>query len=76
MADIPIEHELIEQAAALVDLMVIDTQIDRFTESTRVRITMQEDPEVMESCALGLIFTFGVLSFPQREAEGRVSRLR
>ncbi|MBX9717562.1 MAG: hypothetical protein K2X36_01805 [Microbacteriaceae bacterium] len=70
MADIPIEHELIKQAAALVDLKVIDTQIDRFMENTRVRITMQEDPEVLESCALGLIFTLGVLSFIDAKPRG------
>lgn len=70
MADIPIEHELIRQAAALVDLKEIDTQIDRFMENTRVRITMQEDPEVLESCVLGLIFTFGVLSFIDARPRG------
>ena len=70
MADIPIEHELIKQAAALVDLQAIDTKIDHFMENTRVRITMQEDPEVMESCALGLIFTFGVLSFLDAKPRG------
>lgn len=70
MADIPIEHELIKQAAALVDLKVIDTQIEHFMENTRVRITMEEDPEVLESCALGLIFTFGVLSFHDARPRG------
>jgi len=70
MADIPIEHELVKQAAALVDLKVIDTQIEHFMENTRVRITMEEDPEVLESCALGLIFTFGVLSFQDARPRG------
>lgn len=70
MADILIEHELIKQAAALMDLKMIDTQIHHFMENTRVRITMEEDPEVLERCALGLIFTFGVLSFHDAKPRG------
>ena len=70
MADIPIEHELIKQAAALVALTVVDTQIEHFMENTRVRITMQEDPEVLESCALGLIFSLGLLSFLDAKPRG------
>lgn len=70
MADIPIAHELIKQAAALVDLKMIDTHIDNFMDNTRVKITMEEDPEVLESCALGLIFTFGVLSFHDAKPRG------
>ncbi|MBY0274275.1 hypothetical protein K2Z84_02965 [Candidatus Binatia bacterium] len=70
MADIPIEHELITQAAGLVDLQVIDTQIEHFMGNTKVRIVMEEDPEVLESCALGLIFTFGALSFHDAKPRG------
>jgi hypothetical protein len=70
MADIPIEHELIRQAAALVELKVVDTQVEHFMENTRVRITLQEEPDVLESCALGLIFALGVLSFVDARPRG------
>ena len=70
MADTPIEYELIEDAAALIDLKVIDTEIEKFMENTRVRITMQESPEILESCALVLVFALGVLSFHDARPRG------
>jgi len=70
MAEIPIEHELIRQAAALADLKVTDTKIDHFMENTTVRIAMEEDPEVLENCALGLIYVLGVLSFLDAKPRG------
>lgn len=70
MSDRAIEHELIRQASCLVDLQVVDTQVEHFGENTHVKITMREDPEILASCALGIIFAFGVLSFHDARPRG------
>lgn len=75
MSDTSIEHELIRQASCLVDLQVVGTEIEHLGPNTHVKITMQEDPEILESCALGIIFAFGVLSFHDARPRG-VSDMR
>jgi len=69
-SDEPIEYELLRQAVCVLDLCVLDTETEHFMENTRVRITMQADPELLESCALGVVFALGVLSFHDARPRG------
>lgn len=62
----PIEYHLLEDIHAL-DLRVIEkvkTKIERCDEAImHVRITLEDDPEVLARCAWGLIFAIGTFSF-------------
>jgi hypothetical protein len=81
MADeLPIEYELLKDVVAL-NLKVLDTKIEHFMDNTHVKILMQDvDPEaepdeeddsnVIESCAFGLIYALGVLSFADARPRG------
>ena len=69
--DVPIEYELI-QRATLLDLQVLE----RIAEPTfgdqnwHVRIRIQADDELIESGALSLIYTLGMLSFHDARPRG------
>lgn len=75
--ELPIEYELLKDVVAL-NLKVLDTKIEHFMENIHVRIVMQdvdEDEEdessnVIESCAWGLIYALGVLSFADARPRG------
>lgn len=78
--DLPIEYELLKDVAAL-NLKVLDTKVEHFEDNTRVKIVMKDvDPEakpdeegdsnVIESCAWGLIYALGVLSFADARPRG------
>ena len=67
--DLPIEDALLEDARIL-DLKVIETKIERLDEEiVRVRITLEDDPEVLARCAWGLIFAIGAFSFDDAEID-------
>lgn len=75
----PIEYDLLKDVVAL-DLEVLDTKVEHFQDNTHVKIVMRDagvdgDDEddysnVIESCAWGLIFAFGVLSFADARPRG------
>jgi hypothetical protein len=75
--ELPIEYELLKDVVAL-NLKVLDTKIEHFMENIHVKIVMQdvdEDEEdessnVIESCAWGLIYALGVLSFADARPRG------
>jgi hypothetical protein len=78
--DLPIEYELLKDVVAL-NLKVLDTKIEHFEDNIHVKIVMQdvdpeaetgeeEDSNVIESCAFGLIFALGVLSFADARPRG------
>lgn len=78
--DLPIEYDLLKDVVAL-NLKVLDTKIEHFEDNTHVSIVMKDvDPEtgpdedddsnVIESCAFGLIFALGVLSFADARPRG------
>jgi hypothetical protein len=61
--DRPIEYVLLEHVRAL-DPRVIETRIESLdAASMRVRITLEDDPEVLARCAWGLIFAISAFSF-------------
>ncbi len=67
-----IEDTLLKDARSL-DLRVIETKIvttiDRFDEArVDVRITLEDNPDVLAKRALGLIFAIGALSFADADA--------
>lgn len=72
----PIEHELIRNAALLdIELVESDVQPTVGEEDWFVRAQLQVDDELVASCAHGLIFSIGVLSFHDgRPSPGNGSR--
>lgn len=75
--ELPIEYELLKDVVPL-NLKVLDTKIEHFMENTHVKIVMQdvdeeeedENSNVIESCAWGLIYALGVLSFADARPRG------
>jgi hypothetical protein len=67
--NLPFEYKLLRDATAL-DLTILDTKIEDFMESTHVKITLEEEPDVLSSCAWGLIYAIGVLSFADARPRG------
>jgi hypothetical protein len=51
--ELPIEYELIKDTMAL-DLQVLDTKIETSMDNTHVKILMEDDPDVLDSCAWAL----------------------
>lgn len=70
MSDAPIEQELLRQAVCVLEDCAVETTTEHFMEHTRVRITLQAEPDLLESCALGVIFALGVLSFHDARPRG------
>ena len=78
--DVPIEYDLLKDVVTL-NLKVLDTKIEHFQDNIHVKIVMKdvdpeaetdvdEDSNVLESCAWGLIFALGVLSFADARPRG------
>ena len=72
----PIEHRLI-QDALLLEFEVVDTKIEPTLDNDdwHVRIVLQVEEDLLESCAFGLIFTLGALSFHDGRPRGYSGRL-
>jgi len=70
MSDEPIEHDLLRQAVWVLEECSVETTTERFMENTRVCVTLQAEPELLERCALGVIYAFGVLSFHDARPRG------
>ena len=70
MSDEPIEHELLRQAVCVLGECTVETATEHFIENTRVRVTLQGEPDLLESCALGVIYALGVLSFSEATPRG------
>ncbi len=70
MSDEPIEHELLRQAVWVLEECKVETTTEHFGENTRVCVTLQAEPELLERCALGVIYAFGVLSFHDARPRG------
>ena len=67
--DLPFEYELMRDVVAL-DLKVLDTKVEQFMDNTHVKIFMEDDPEVLDSCVWALIHAIGVLSFADARPRG------
>jgi len=64
-----LEDALLEDGRVL-DLKVVETTIETLDAAIgRVRITLKDDPEVLTTCAWGLIFAIGALSFDDAEID-------
>lgn len=70
MSDEPIEHELLRQAVCVLEECTVETETEHFMENTRVRVTLRVEPDLLESCALGVIYALGVLSFHAARPRG------
>ncbi len=65
-----VEHDLLEAVVAL-DLQLVDTKIDSLDgEIVHLKIVLQDDPEVLSSCAWSLIYAIGALSFHDARPRG------
>lgn len=71
----PIEHKLIHDAS-LLDIKVIETDSKPTVgdEDWNVRMQLQVDEDLIETCAHGFIFTVGVLSFHDGRPRGASSQ--
>jgi hypothetical protein len=67
----PIELKLV-QDAMLLDLEIVDTRLEPTAgnENWHVRIRIRAEEDLIETCALGLIFTLGMLSFHDARPRG------
>lgn len=67
----PIEHRLIRDAS-LLDMSVIESDVRPTVgdEDWIVRMQLQVDEDMVDSCAHGLIFAIGVLSFHDARPRG------
>lgn len=72
---IPIEHKLIHDSS-LLDIKVVesDTKPTVGDEDWHVRMQLQVDDDLIETCAHGLIFAIGVLSFHDGRPRGASSQ--
>jgi hypothetical protein len=68
---IPIEYRLVRDGA-LVEPEVVATKMEPTVgdEDWHVRIELRADPELLESCAFGLVFVLGLLSFHDGRPRG------
>jgi hypothetical protein len=67
----PIEHKLIRDAS-LLEISVIESDLQPTVgnEDWNVRMHLQTEEELIDSCAHGLIFAIGVLSFHDARPRG------
>jgi len=68
---LPIEYRLVRDGA-LVEPEVVETKVEPTVgdEDWHVRIELRADPELLESCAFGLVFVLGMLSFHDGRPRG------
>jgi hypothetical protein len=70
MANRTTGYELLKAIVAL-DLKTIDTKIASLDgEIVHAKMILEDDPDVLSSCAWGLIFAIGVLSFADARPRG------
>lgn len=70
-ADIPTEYKLLHNTS-LLDIAVVESEVQPTVgdEDWHVRMQLQVDDDLIESCAHGLMFAFGVLSFHDGRPRG------
>jgi len=69
---IPAEYELLKDVVAL-DLKTIDTKIEKSPADPEIviaKMILGEDPDILSTCAWGLIFAIGVMSFADARPRG------
>ena len=71
MSDRSTGYELLKDVLAL-DLQVLDTTIESGMdpEIVHVKVILEDDPDVLATCAWGFIFAIGVLSFADARPRG------
>lgn len=68
---IPIEHKLIHDASLLdIEIVESDARPTVGDEDWNVRMQLQVDEDLIETCAHGVIFAIGVLSFHDGRPRG------
>jgi hypothetical protein len=68
---VPVEYRLIHDAS-LLDIQVLDSQVSPTIgdEDWQVHLKLQVDADLIETCAHGLLFAVGVLSFHDGRPRG------
>ncbi len=68
--DAPLDLKLMKDVL-LLDLIITDTKITPMDgEIVHVRMHLEEEPDILSSCAWGLIFSIGALSFEDARPRG------
>lgn len=73
MSDRLAGYKRIEQVTAL-GLEVVDVKRSGTEEIPYIRITLKDDPDVLSSCGIGLIFALAILSFRDARPAGYSGR--
>jgi hypothetical protein len=68
----PIEYELVREGTLFEDIETLDTKLTPTVgnEDWHVRIEMRVDDEIINSCAFGLMYVLGLLSFHDGRPRG------
>jgi len=66
---LPYEYDLLHDVIAL-DLKVVSSERSDFMDTVHMKMTLQEDPDILESCSFGIIYALGVLSFAGARPRG------
>jgi hypothetical protein len=70
--DAPIEYELVRSGTIVDDLEIVDTKIvpTLGDEDWAVTVEFKVDEDLVESCAFGIIYVLGLLSFHDGRPRG------
>ncbi len=68
----PIEHQLLRDGTLFDEIEIIESKIEPTVgnEDWSVRIELRVEADLLESCAFGLLFVLGVLSFHDARPRG------
>lgn len=63
------EYQLLADVTSL-DLSIVESKRSDFNDTVHMRMVMRDDPAILASCAFGLIYALGVLSFADARPRG------
>ena len=63
------EYQLLADLTAL-QLSVVESKRSEFHDTVHMKMVLRDDPDILASCAFGLIYALGVLSFADARPRG------
>jgi len=69
--EIPIkpEYQLLADVTSL-DLSIVESERSEIQDTVHMKMVLRDDPDILASCAFGLIYALGVLSFSDARPRG------
>ena len=69
--EIPVkpEYKLLVDVTSL-DLSIVESERSEFQGTVHMKMVLRDDPDILASCAFGLIYALGVLSFADARPRG------